>query len=347
MLLLLLSRPAVREKKAANNNNNNNAPISTGTSAAQPIPAYGVTSPAGIPSYAKPGLTADQLKLPAGRKRKANQVTPDDSKGPPHTPNTVSPNNKANTGEPSVKKEKMDPNELMRQRTLLESMQKKKELAQTQPLAYFISCLGDALDVPEEEINAAIKLSNEDGKESLAKNSMMSSQVLSTAASGPKTTGGGGVTPTALLRTPQPFSAAKTPATHNAGSTKSVSGSSGANSTTEEADNDGRNSGLPLTPLWTGNVQAIAIKNAFQAIEAVKVADIQFLTPPEESKSLSILVTDNKKIKIKQESSKELPAIKEKPIDNLEEGIWDYDSVINSIGLDEGSLKTEFWTLSI
>lgn len=311
-------------------------------------------TPSVVPAYGTQGISADQLKLPANRKRKStsasNNNTPSATASPEDS-RVVSPAN--NSKAPPAKREKLDHNEKLRQKALLDYMQKKKELAKTQPLAYFITSLGEALDISEEEVTNAINKAYGDNKSAATNGSGPTpGQLLNNINAASKSNNvnsggnGGGVTPTALLRTPQPF-AAKTPAANN----KLVSVPE------DDVSANGKTT-LPPTPPWSGNVQAVAIRNAFQAIDCVKTADIQFLTPPEEHKTIPHKKNDDNSDKKNANSKTEDPVM---PVSNPETGeimklqglenandinLWDYDEVMNAIGKDPEELKKDFWTLS-
>lgn len=306
-------------------------------------------TPSVVPAYGTQGISADQLKLPANRKRKStsNNNTPSATASPEDS-RVVSPAN--NSKAPPAKREKLDHNEKLRQKALLENMQKKKELAKAQPLAYFITSLGEALDISEEEVTNAINKSNGDDNNKPSNGSGPTpGQLLNNINAGNKNNSnssgnGGGVTPTALLRTPQPF-AAKTPAANS----KLVSVPE------DDVSANGKTT-LPPTPPWSGNVQAVAIRNAFQAIDCVKTADIQFLTPPEEHKTIPQKKDDdNRKTANPKTEDPVMPVsnpetgeiMKLQGLENANDiNLWDYDEVMNAIGKDPEELKKDFWTLS-
>jgi hypothetical protein len=145
--------------------------------------------------------------------------------------------------------------------------------------------------------------------------------------------------------TPAPFSA-KTP--HNA---TSKGGGSGSQLASVPEDGGESKFALPATPPWSGNVSAVAIRSAFQGLEAVKVADIQFLTPPEDERgpkgsSMKSCDTSSAKLESVGPSTADGEDLVLSGVDvTTDFNVWDYDTIVSAIPKDETTLKHEFWTL--
>lgn len=311
-----------------------------------------VSSPAGVPTYAKPsltpGLTPDQLKFPAAKKRRVSSnnsvggtpiaATPDEAK--------ASPSNSPVNKKTDVKREKTEAAD-KKSKNLLKNLQKRREMAETQPLSFFITALGEALDISEEDVNASIARAAKGDQANLnisaasntpgASNSSAVTPLNATNGAAAGATKSKAVTPNALLRTPLSFSVAKTP--HSAGKNNAY-----LLSVPEEGHNDNKETVLPNSPPWTGNVQAVAIKNAFQSIDIVKANGIQFLTPPEDASAKS---SSDISVKAADGSANESVMISDLRGIDGETDIWDYDSVLTNIGKNDDSLKREFWTLAV
>lgn len=306
----------------------------------------GVSSPSPLLAYNKAGLTAEQLKLPVNKKRKTSgspqMATPGMDEKMVITPKSLSsPIDKKSDiikqeRVPSANASLIDKKALQKS---ARNAQKMKELSMTQPLTYFITALGEALDIPEDDVNQGILVLR--GKPYTNGDSSKANAATKTGSSG----GGKDMTPSALLRTPLPFSAAKTP--HSM--VKSVGPSSaGPEDTSEKSIMNG----LPLTPPWSGSVPAVAINNAFGAVEAVKSVDMQFLTPPEEFDEIKDIKKDKKSIKegnlnADYITSSDVEMKEDLHIHGLDDvNVWNYDAVITSVGNNEDALRKEFWTLS-
>jgi hypothetical protein len=103
----------------------------------------------GVPTYGKPGISADQLKLPT-KKRKASAAPT-----PSSVSSTASPEElRLNTNQ-SIKKGKIDESETTKIKEIALKLQRKKEESKRNPLGYFISSLGEALSIPPEKIEQA------------------------------------------------------------------------------------------------------------------------------------------------------------------------------------------------
>ena len=107
---------------------------------------------AGVPTYGKPGIAADQIKLPT-RKRKASAASTHSLGSSTASPEEL----RLNTNQ-SIKKGKVDESEAAKIKEIALKLQRKKEESKQNPLGYFISSLGEALSIPPEKIEQAKKI---------------------------------------------------------------------------------------------------------------------------------------------------------------------------------------------
>lgn len=318
-----------------------------------PIPAAATTpsggpgkaSPSGVPTYSAtgPNLAPDQLKMPATRKRKSSAGL-DDKRSPM----------------PPAKKEKLEEAKV---RETSEIAAKKEQLQRENPLGFFISSLGEALDVPAEEIaafggvsfkvggkNPSALVAGNPGVVAAAANGVNGTPgpaagpavAAATAAAAGFTPGtaaaagagagsGLGLTPSSLLKTPMPFDKG------TAASTGDLAGSTGGASSSSSIE-----TAVAAVP-WTGLVSAASLKSAFQALECFKVSEVQFLTPPEEHNKLP------KSKEVKTENPKDdkvpVPELNGAQLFSSGDNMWDFDSIAN--GVSQEDLDKEFWTFEM
>ena len=160
-------RASVSKGKAAMASNNVNSPKSF---ASYPDSL----SPSGVPKYAKPGLTADQLKLPNSRKRKPSSATPTPTSPEDiRTPQQPVPSSQTPTGMGSSTPTASSPAlarresaEVAKNKLITEKIRKRNEFAKADPLGYFLTCLGETLGIDDEEVESVIGKRSAIGKDS-------------------------------------------------------------------------------------------------------------------------------------------------------------------------------------
>lgn len=329
--------PAARGKKVSANN----TPIPA--AATTPSAGPGKASPSGVPTYSAtgPNLAPDQLKMPATRKRKSSAGL-DDKRSPM----------------PPAKKEKLEEAKV---RETSEIAAKKEQLQRENPLGFFISSLGEALDVAAEEIAAfggvSFKVGGSNPSALVAGNPGVVAAngaainsgtpgpaagpavAAATAAAAGFTPGtaaaaagagsGLGLTPSSLLKTPMPFDKG------TAASSGDVPGSS------HSLASSGENVAVAVP--WTGLVSAASLKSAFQALECFKVSEVQFLTPPEEHSKLP----KGKEVKAESKADDKVPVpeLNGAQLFAAGDNMWDFDSIAN--GVSQEDLDKEFWTFEM
>lgn len=331
----------------------NNTPIPA--AATTPSAGPGKASPSGVPTYSAtgPNLAPDQLKMPATRKRKSSAGL-DDKRSPM----------------PPAKKEKLEEAKV---RETSEIAAKKEQLQRENPLGFFISSLGEALDVPAEEIAAFGGVSFKVGGNNPSALVAGNPGVVAAAANGAATNGtpgpaagpavaaataaaagftpgtaaaaagagagagagsGLGLTPSSLLKTPMPFDKG------TAASTGDLAASSNSLASSSSSSGEAVAAAVP----WTGLVSAASLKSAFQALECFKVSEVQFLTPPEEHSKLP----KGKEVKTEdpaEDDKAPVPELNGAQLFPSGDNMWDFDSIAN--GVSQEDLDKEFWTFEM
>lgn len=306
--------------------------------------------------FVKTEIPADQLKLPTTRKRKANtdsrpvstatsgtsasMGSPEELRSTPIT-NTSPSRKKAKPQQSPLKHETQDAINNSNYLAITNEIQIKQELAQMNPLSYFISSLGEALNVPKEMVattNSSPVLKQDGAK------------LVSQARNRPL----GGLShftsPANLNCSPKAlFSPGRTPLKAE---------STGSNRSDGQVSPDEPQTPI-MVPGWSSAaVSAVEIKNAFQGVEAVKTSytGIRAAFPGNISPSYVLssdtrtgrtdsAYSNNDSGENRQASLSHIPVMLKGLENRPDVNIWNYDEVVSVLCTDEEALKKDYWTL--